>query len=129
MRISEFINVDAESLDLYLSSRLQNIEQLSNHKLPGILEIIGLPNKNLLFYYKKRKIIKKLEVERAGLGSIAVTPALDLYFYDYAGKTVGAFWRYRGTIPPKLSGRTKDGGYYSVETIKEMLKDATDRIL
>lgn len=129
MRVSEFIKLDAKSLDLYLSSRLQNIEQLSNHDLPNILGIVGLPNENLLFYYKKRKIIKKIEVERAGLGSISITPALDLYFFDYAGKTVGALWRYRGTSPPKFAGKTKDGGYYSVETIKEMLKDATDRVL
>ena len=127
MRISEFIKLDAKSLDLYLSRRFQNIEQISNHDLPGILGIIGLPNKNPLFYYKKRKIIKKVEVERGGLGGISVTPSLDLYFFDYAGKTVGILLRYRGTcLPPKLSGKTKYGGYYPVETIKEMLRGETD---
>lgn len=126
MRISEFIKLDAESLDLYLSSRFQNIEHLNNHNLPGILGIIGLPNKNPLFYYKKRKIIKKIEVERGGLGGISITPSLDLYFFDFAGKTIGAFWRYRGICPPKLSGKTKDGDYYPVETIKEMFGDEVD---
>lgn len=125
MRISEFIRLDAKSLDLYLSSRFQNIEQLSNHDLYDILEIVGLPKKNLLFYYKKRKIIKKIEVERRGLGGISVTPALDLYFFDGAGKTIGAFWRYKEN-PPRLSGRTKDGSYYPVKTIKDMLRDETN---
>lgn len=126
MRISEFIKLDAESLDLYLSSRLQNVEQINKHNLPDILGIIGLPNKNPLLYYKKRKIIKKIEAERGGLGSVSITPSLDLYFFDFAGKTVGALWRYRGICPPKLSGKTKNGDYYPVETIKEMLRDETD---
>lgn len=117
--------MDAKSLDLYLSSRFQDIKNLSNHNLSGILGIVGLPKNNLLFYYRKRKIIKKIEVERGGLGNILVTPSLDLYFYDYAGKVVGAFWRYRGN-PPRLSGKTKDGSYYPVETIKDMLRDETN---
>ena len=128
MRVSEFIRMDAKSLDLYLSSRFQDIKHLSNHNLSGILGIVGLPKKNLLLYYRKRKIIKKIEVERGGLGSILVTPSLDLYFYDFAGKVVGAFWRYKEN-PPRLSGQTKDGSYYPVETIKDMLRDEADRVL
>ena len=126
MRISEFIKLDAKSLDLYLSRRFQNIEQLSEHDLPDILGIVGLPNKSPFFYYKKRKVIKKIEAERGGLGGISVTPSLDLYFFDYAGKTVGVLLRYRGALPPKLSGKTKYGGYYPVETIREMFGGATD---
>lgn len=98
MEINEFLNLPADQLNKYITSKIPNFEFFRNRIENGsspydLLDIPGLKFKELR-RLKGRKVIKKLDMRWGGLGNITFTLDLDLNFYDIYGKHIGDFWRY-----------------------------------